>query len=79
MPGKKFKTLVGRTLAAKKAGEPNGSMEEEGHIRTNQPQGQVHIKTQLQHPSELKVPNYVKNHNFKTVHGSRKLHGDSIV
>ena len=83
LPGKKFKTLVGRTLSAKKADQPNG------HLRTNQPpfqntfplphNGQGYIATQLQHPSELQLPNHDKKNNFKAVHGSRQLQEDSIV
>ena len=37
VPGKKFKKLVGTTLSAKKAGKPNGTVDKEGHLRTNQP------------------------------------------
>ena len=88
MPGKKFKTLVGRTLSAKKAAKPNGSVEKEGHLRTNQPfqnpyplpqNGRGHMATHLHHPSELNLPDHDKKYNFKAGPGSRQLQEDSIV
>ena len=89
MPGKKFKTLVGRTLSAKNNGKPNGSVDNEGHLRTNQspfqntfplPQnGRGHFATQIKHPSELNFPNHDTNIHFNALHGSRQLQEDSMA
>ena len=89
VPGKKFKTLVGRTLSAKKADQPNGSVDNEGYLRTNQPtfqntfplpqNGRGHIATQLQNTSEINLLNHDQKYNFKAVHGYRQLQDDSIV
>jgi hypothetical protein len=89
VPGKKFKTFVGRTLSAKNAGTPNGSVGMEGHLRTNQPpfknnfshpqNGRGHFATQINHSSEVNVPNGDKNIHYNALHGSRQLQEDSMA
>ena len=79
LPGKKFKTMVGRTLSANKNGK--NTISGNGVAGTHQPAGQNPFPlslsghggqsaSQLQHPSELNLQDYNKKYSLRPMQGS---------